>query len=142
MIEIVLRKDIADYEARPLFGFTYRQVLTAAAIVGAGAILGVGLTLIGVPNTIMSIVVLAVGGAIGFVGLGHINGLKFEVWFRFWNENRQWKKVALFSAPVLSPYGDRKPSPTAKEKINKVEKKRIEEEKTQALLECEVINDL
>ncbi|MFR4802311.1 MAG: hypothetical protein ACLT98_02610 [Eggerthellaceae bacterium] len=28
MVEIILRKDIQDYEARPLFGFTYRQVAT------------------------------------------------------------------------------------------------------------------
>lgn len=32
MVEIILRKDIQDYEARPLFGFTYRQVATGAAI--------------------------------------------------------------------------------------------------------------
>ena len=40
MVEIILRKDIQDYEARPLFGFTYRQVATGAAIglVGLGRI--------------------------------------------------------------------------------------------------------
>ena len=43
MVEIILRKDIQDYEARPLFGFTYRQVATGAAI--AITVAGIGLTI-------------------------------------------------------------------------------------------------
>ena len=40
MVEIILRKDIQDYEARPLFGFTYRQVATGAAIAITAAGMG------------------------------------------------------------------------------------------------------
>ena len=41
MVEIILRKDMQEYEARPLFGFTYRQVLTGALIVAAATAIGV-----------------------------------------------------------------------------------------------------
>ena len=44
MVEIILRKDIQDYEARPLFGFTYRQVATGAAIAITAAGMGLAIS--------------------------------------------------------------------------------------------------
>ena len=107
MIEIILRKDIKEYEPKPLFGFSYRQVLTALAIAAAGAGLGVGLTAAGVPGTIMQACVLLVCAGIGFVGLGQVQGLKFELWLRIWREDRSWPRECLFSAPRLSPASER-----------------------------------
>ena len=46
MVEIILRKDIQDYEARPLFGFTYRQVATGAAIAITAAGMGLAVTFV------------------------------------------------------------------------------------------------
>ena len=39
MIEIVLRKDIAEFEPKPFFGFTARQIMTGvlAGVVSVGA---------------------------------------------------------------------------------------------------------
>lgn len=107
MVEIILRKDIQDYEPRPLFGFTYRQAVTAALITASSAALGVGLAQLGVLNTVTLTLVMAVGAAIGFVGLGRFHGLKFEQWRAIAAYDRAWPKVALFSAPRLSPASER-----------------------------------
>ena len=115
MVEIILRKDIQDYEARPLFGFTYRQVATGAAIAITAA--GMGLAISSFTE-------------IGLVGLGRIHDLKFEQWFVIWKADRDWPKVALFAAPTLSPHGDRA---SAKAKAGKRPKKETKAEKAAAL---------
>ena len=107
MVEIILRKDIQDYEARPLFGFTYRQVATGAAIAITAAGMGLAISSFTEINTLWLMLIMSVCGAIGLVGLGRIHDLKFEQWFAIWKANRDWPKVALFAAPTLSPHGDR-----------------------------------
>ena len=44
MVEIILRKDIQDYEARPLFGFTYRQAQPAPPSRSPPAGMGLGIS--------------------------------------------------------------------------------------------------
>ena len=119
MIEIILRKDIQEYEAKPIFGFTYRQAATGALIVAVSAALGIGLSSVGVTGTPLMLAVLAAGGAIGFVGLGRVHGLKPELWYKIRKEDRSWPKTALFSTPALSCASDRlsrKPRPSRREK--------------------------
>ncbi|WP_418471187.1 PrgI family protein, partial [Eggerthella sp.] len=101
MVEIILRKDIQDYEARPLFGFTYRQVATGAAIAIAAAGMGLGISSFTEINTMWLMLIMTVCAAIGLVGLGRIHDLKFEQWFAIWKADRDWPTVALFAAPTL-----------------------------------------
>lgn len=138
MIEIILRDDIEDYEPRPLFGFTYRQVVTAALIVACGAFFGIALTLFGLPNTIMCMIVMALCGGVGFVGLGKVHGLHAEQYFAIWHANHVWKKNALFCPPQISAVADRIGPET--KKIDKALKKEIEADKKEAALEVELTN--
>ena len=94
MVEIILRKDIQDYEARPLFGFTYRQVATGAAIAITAAGMGLGISSFTEINTMWLMLIMTVCGAIGLVGLGRIHDLKFEQWFAIWKVDRDWPTVA------------------------------------------------
>lgn len=130
MVEIILRKDIQDYEARPLFGFTYRQVATGAAIAITAAGMGLAISSFTEINTLWLMLIMSVCGAIGLVGLGRIHDLKFEQWFAIWKADRDWPKVALFIAPTLSPHGDRA---SAKAKAGKRPKKETKAEKAAAL---------
>ena len=130
MVEIILRKDIQDYEARPLFGFTYRQVATGAAIAITAAGMGLAISSFTEINTLWLMLIMSVCGAIGLVGLGRIHDLKFEQWFAIWKADRDWPKVALFAAPTLSPHGDRA---SAKAKAGKRPKKETKAEKAAAL---------
>lgn len=134
MVEIILRKDMQEYEVRPLFGFTYRQVLTGALIVAAATAIGVGLSRIGVGGTVMSIAVLVVCGAIGFVGLGTVHGLKFELWYRIWAEDRSWPRVATFASPTLSGPADRAKT---KEKTSRAQRRKAKLDAAAAVLETE-----
>ena len=89
MVEIILRKDIQDYEARPLFGFTYRQVATGAAIAITAAGMGLAISSFTEINTLWLMLIMSVCGAIGLVGLGRIHDLKFEQWFAIWKADRR-----------------------------------------------------
>lgn len=111
MIEIILRKDIQDYEARPLFGFTYRQVLTGVLIAASSTVIALGFARAGITGTPMILVVLAVASAIGFVGIGRVHGLKPEQWYWIWKEDRSWPRVATFSAVILDPASCRAAQP-------------------------------
>ena len=103
MIEIILRKDIQEYEARPLFGFTYRQVATSAIIAATASVIGIVLTNLGVMPTIILMVVCSVCTAIGFLGIGSVHGLKPELWWRIWKEDRSWPRVSRFSPVIIDP---------------------------------------
>ena len=107
MVEIILRKDIQDYEPKPLFGYTYRQAATGVAIAAACTLLGVGLTSVGVTGTLLIAVLVPVGMGIGFLGVGSVHGLKPEKWWAIAKADREWPRVALFSAPCLSPASER-----------------------------------
>ena len=103
MIEIVLRKDIADYEPRPFFGFTARQVMTGAAIVAASlATYAVCTAVLHLPNTIAGYAILAAGAGIGALGLGRIRGLKPESWLRITLNERPFPRTIAYARPVLS----------------------------------------
>lgn len=107
MIEIILRKDIQDYEPKPLFGYTYRQVVTGVAIAAACTLLGVGLSSVGVTGTLLVAALVPVGMGIGFAGVGNVHGLKPEKWWAIARADREWPRVALFSAPRISPAAER-----------------------------------
>lgn len=135
MIEIILRKDIQEYEAKPLFGFTYRQVATAALIVASASILGIGLARIGVTGTPMLLAVTCVGGAIGFVGVGRVRGLKFEEWYEIWREDRSWPRVATFSSPIIEPASSR-----MKRRLSRKEKRIARLDAARSARESEILN--
>lgn len=102
MIEIVLRKDIADYEPKPFFGFTARQVVTGAVItVVSIAVFALTTAVLHLPNTVAGYLILACGTGIGAVGLGRIRGLKPESWLRITLAERAFPKVAVYARPVL-----------------------------------------
>ena len=120
MVEIILRKDMQDYEAKPLFGFTYRQVATGAIIAVVACGLGLLTVRLGVPSTIQTLLILAVCGAIGLVGLGTFPGLRAEQWWRIWSEDRSWPRTVTFASPRISAASWRNAGkarkPTRKEK--------------------------
>ena len=62
MVEIILRKDIQDYEARPLFGFTYRQVATGAAIAITAAGMGLAISSFTEINTLWLMLIMSAEG--------------------------------------------------------------------------------
>lgn len=107
MVEIILRKDIQDYEARPLFGFTYRQVATGAAIAATATAMALAISSFSEINTLWLMLIMTVCGGIGLVGLGRIHDLKFEQWFAIWKADRDWPRVALYAAPTLSSASER-----------------------------------
>lgn len=103
MIEIVLRKDIAAFEAKPFFGFTARQVLTGAAagVVALGSF-GLCYFVIGLPMSICGYVCMAMGAAVGFVGIGRVRGLKPESWLRITLAERSYPLCMTYARPVVS----------------------------------------
>lgn len=135
MIEIILRDDIKDYEPHPFLGFTYRQLVTGALIIAAGVSLGLGLTALGVPNTIMTVCDLAVCGVIGFIGLGRVRGLKGSDYLKIKLDNSLWKKTIVFSPPQISPFSERNKEV---EHIEKDAVKEVEKDQLESYLEIEI----
>lgn len=102
MIEIVLRKDIADYEPKPFFGFTARQVMTGAAIAAASiGVYALATVVLHLPSTAAGYLILAVGTCIGAIGLGRIRGLKPESWLRITVAERAMPMAAAYERPVI-----------------------------------------
>lgn len=133
MIEIVLRRDIAEYEPRPFFGFTGRQILTAAvvAVVACGSYALLYFAL-GVPASICGYIALALGAGIGFLGFGRVRGLKPESWLRITMEERSFPKHLSYAFPCASgspasPYEAKKPKlKRADKRALKLERERVE----------------
>lgn len=129
MIEIVLRKDIAEFEPKPFFGFTARQVVTAAlAAVGSIGIFAVMSFALHLPNSLVGYVILAFGACVGAVGLGKVRGLKPESWLRITLAERAYPRTLLYQRPVLasaptSPYDAPKP------KLKRADKKALKRER-------------
>lgn len=134
MIEIVLRKDIADFEPKPFFGFTARQVVTAA-LAAAGSI-GLFLVLsyvLHLPNTMVGYAILAFGAGVGAIGLGRVRGLKPESWLRITLAERAFPRTLTYQRPVLasrpvSPYDAPKP------KLKRADKKALKAERLEYTL--------
>lgn len=128
MIEIVLRKDIAEFEPKPFFGFTSRQVITAAlALVGSIGIFLVLSFALHLPNTIVGYAILAFGACVGAVGLGKVRGLKPESWLRITLAERSYPRTMVYQRPTLasapiSPYDAPKP------KLKRADKKALKKE--------------
>lgn len=135
LIEIILRKDLQEYEARPLFGLTYRQVATAALITAVSVAVGVGMSSLGISGTPMLVAVCTLGAGIGFVGLGRIHGLKPEQWYRIWKADRAWPATVVFAPPVLSPAADRK---SAKASLSRSDRRQAKADQAEALSESEI----
>lgn len=102
MIEIVLRRDIDEYEVKPFFGFTARQVVTAAVIIALSLVSYLLLSVVGpVPTSISLYVCFALGAAAGFVGLGKLRGLPFETWARLTLAERGRPRCMTYARPQL-----------------------------------------
>lgn len=129
MIEIVLRKDIADFEPKPFFGFTARQVVTAAiAAVGSVGLFLLLSYVLHLPNTLVGYAILAFGAGAGAVGLGRVRGLKPESWLRITLAERAYPRTTTYRRPVMagsptSPYDVTKP------KLKKADKKALKAER-------------
>lgn len=115
MIEIVLRKDITAFEPKPFFGFTARQVLTAAlAAAGSIGIFLVASLTLHLPNSLVGYLVLAFGAVVGAAGLGRVRGLKPESWLRITLDERACPRTLVYKRPVpagapQSPYDAPRP---------------------------------
>lgn len=125
MIEIILRNDIKDYEPRPLFGHTYREVVSALAIGLASSVTAIAFVSAGITGTPMLLAVLSVGSLIGFIGLGRMNGLRIEQWWSIRKEYRSWPRIALYSPVILDPASARreamaKPSRKARRELSRL----------------------
>lgn len=123
MPESVLRDDVNEYEPRPIFGHSYRAMLTFVVIVALCALVGLAGWRLGAPDTLIGFAVLAIGGAVGFVGIGRPDGLKFETWWRVWSEDRAWRRCATYSAVVIST-----PSSRAARRAEKRPRRAVETE--------------
>lgn len=129
MIEIVLRKDIADFEPKPFFGFTARQVLTAAlAAIGSIGIFLVMSFVLHLPNTLVGYAILAFGALVGAVGLGKIRGLKPESWLRITFAERSFPRTLVYQRPTLAsaPYS---PYDAPKPKLKRADRKALKAER-------------
>ncbi len=75
MIEIILREDVSNYETKPFFGFTYRQVaaVVIAAIIAFG-IFRVGIDA-GLPNELMGLFIVLEGAIVALAFLVKIQGM-------------------------------------------------------------------
>lgn len=135
MIEIILRKDLQEYEARPLFGLTYRQVATAALITAVSAGVGIGMGSLGITGTPMLVAVCTIGAAIGFVGLGRVHGLKPEQWYRIWKFDKAWPKTVLFAPPILNPGSSRR---AVRGRPTRAERRQANADRAEALSESEI----
>ncbi len=109
MIEIVLRDDLNAYEPKPIFGLSYRTLATCACVAVACVAIGVALLAAGVSGSAGGPLILLVGGAIGFVGVGKVDGLRAEVWWRVWREDSAWGRCALYSPVRVVTAAERTP---------------------------------
>lgn len=109
MIEIVLRDDLNAYEPKPIFGLSYRTLATCACVAVACVAIGVALMAAGVSGSAGGPLILLVGGVIGFVGVGKVDGLRAEVWWRVWREDSAWGRCALYSPVRVATAAERTP---------------------------------
>lgn len=130
MVEIILRKDIQDYEARPLFGFTYRQVATGAAIAITAAGMGLAISSFTEINTLWLMLIMSVCGAIGSSASGASTTSSSSSGSPSGRPTATGRRSPWFAAPTLSPHGDRA---SAKAKAGKRPKKETKAEKAAAL---------
>lgn len=91
MIEIVLRKDIREFEPKPIFGYTYRQAAAGLAIAFGSVLIHMAVSKVA-PGTIASMSALIFGAVVGFIGWGRPGDLKPEVWARIRYE--EWSMPA------------------------------------------------
>lgn len=96
---MILRNDPSDYEPRPIMGRTYRECATIAVLVVVCVAAGVACWVLNVPDTLSGTIVMLAGALIGFVGMGRIDGLRTEKWWRIHNEDRSWPRVTLYAPP-------------------------------------------
>ena len=102
MIEIVLRKDIRHYEPKPFFGLTARQLASIVAVIGVSIGSYVLLSVVlGMPTTFAGWIVMALGGSIGFIGLGKVNGLKPEEWLRLRKLEASQPQTMIYQRPFF-----------------------------------------
>lgn len=129
MIEIVLRKDIAEFEPKPFFGFTSRQVITAAlAAVGSIAIFLLASFALHLPNTVVGYAILAFGAGVGAVGLGKVRGLRPESWLRITLAERSFPRTLVYQRPTLAS-GPCSPYEVPKPKFKRADKKALKAER-------------
>ncbi len=132
MIEIVLRKDIAEFEPKPFFGFTARQIMTGvlAGVVSVGAYALMRFVL-HLPETVAGYSCMISGVLVGAAGLGRVRGLKPESWLRITAAELMTPKTMAYARPVMhgfpaSPYDVRKARPKrADSKVLKSERSEI-----------------
>lgn len=131
MIEIVLRRDIAEYEPKPFFGFTGRQILTAALVAvvafGSYALL---YFILDVPASICGYVALFLGAGIGFLGFGRVRGLKPETWLRITMEERSFPKDVGYQYPCMSGT-PQSPYEVTKPKLKRADKRALKRERVE-----------
>ena len=75
MIEIILRDDVSKYETKPLFGFSYRQVLAFVCAVAIGYVIWVGLSALKVPYELIGLVIIAAAALVGACFMAKIQGM-------------------------------------------------------------------
>ena len=106
MIEIILRDDVNDYEPKPVFGHSYRTAATALVLAVACGGLGFAGVQLGVPDSLLTPLLVGLGALIGFVGMGRPGSLRTEQWLRAWDWDRRWPRHALFCPPELVRWGE------------------------------------
>jgi hypothetical protein len=128
MVEIVLRRDIRDYQPKPFFGMTARQIVSIAACAAVSVGLYVLLSIVlGMTPTIVMWIVTVVGGSVGFLGMGKINGVRPEEWIALRMRESSVPKTIVYERPVFKNRADEsgKKNPR-KEKLEKHDRKRLE----------------
>lgn len=104
MIEIILRDDVSDYDPKPVFGYSYRTAATGILLAVACGGLGYLGATAGVPDSLLGPVLVALGGLIGFLGIGRPGSLRAEQWLRAWDWDRRWPRHALYASPELAVF--------------------------------------
>lgn len=103
MIEIVLRRDITEFEPKPFFGFTTRQLMTGVAVLAASAATFAALSVAGsVPYSVSMYATFAVGAGVGALGVGRVRGLKPETWLSVTLAERRVPRLLVYARPQIS----------------------------------------
>ena len=127
-VEIILRDDIADFEPKPMFGFSYRQIATIVIIILAGYFTqGMLWPILGDFKAVGGVIMLE-SALIGLVGFGKFKGLRAEQYMGAAIQDFTVPARVEYVTPVVLGATD-KALMRLKAEMTKAERQRVREEK-------------
>lgn len=106
-IEIILRDDISDYEPRPVFGFTWRQVGTLALCAGASWATYNLLVPFGLDYKLVGTIIMGICAVIALVGFARPKGLRVETYMMAALQDYLSPKTIEYETPIVKGATDK-----------------------------------